>query len=301
MNYIILDLEWNNTYCKKKKGFFNEIIEIGAVKLNDRLEVTDTFSSFIKVQITKKLHSRVKELTHITNDDIVQGVPFSQTMSNFRKWVSSEPNIILTWGDTDIRVLIENFKYFNGISFIPFLSNFVNLQKYADAFLNVPDSQQISLAHAAEKLEINFEQESLHRALGDSMLTADIFKKIYNEHMLSSYTHVCDPAFYTRLSFKARYITDINHPLIDKSKMCCFCDCCGEACERISEWTLINKAFRSVFRCNKCKRKMRFTIRFKEFYDRVDVKFSAVPLIEKKEIKSVVAVESQSSQNNKEN
>ena len=26
MNYIIMDLEWNNTYCKKKKGFMNEIV-----------------------------------------------------------------------------------------------------------------------------------------------------------------------------------------------------------------------------------------------------------------------------------
>ena len=100
----------------------NEIIEIGAVKLDSNLEVIDTFSVFIKAQLGKKLHSRVKELTNITNDDISAGTPFSQAMSNFRKWVSHEDNIILTWGDTDIRVLIENFKYFNGISFIPFLN-----------------------------------------------------------------------------------------------------------------------------------------------------------------------------------
>ena len=56
-------------------------------------------------------------------------------MAKFRKWVGHEENIILTWGDTDIRVMIENFRYFNGISFIPFLSNYVNLQKvYLDPF-----------------------------------------------------------------------------------------------------------------------------------------------------------------------
>ncbi len=48
VNYIIMDLEWNNTYCKKKKGFMNEIIEIGAVKLNSNLDIVDTFSVFIK-------------------------------------------------------------------------------------------------------------------------------------------------------------------------------------------------------------------------------------------------------------
>ena len=102
VNYIIMDLEWNNTYCKKKKGFMNEIIEIGAVKLNSNLDVIDTFSVFIKAQLGKKLHARVRELTNITNDDISSGTPFSQTMALFRKWSSGNDTVILTWGDTSI-------------------------------------------------------------------------------------------------------------------------------------------------------------------------------------------------------
>ncbi len=291
MNYIIMDLEWNNTYCKKKKGFMNEIIEIGAVMLNEDLEVVDVFSTFIKAQLGKKLHSRVKELTNITNDDITTGVPFSQTMAQFRKWSAGSDNVILTWGDTDIRVLIENFKYFNGISFIPFLNNYVNLQKYAQAFMNISKADQIGLSAAAEKLGINVESYSLHRALDDSLLTADLFRKIYNKHMLASYTLPCDTSFYSKITFKPKVITDINSPLIDKSKMRCLCDVCGGGCERITEWRVINQAFRAVFLCKKCKRKIRFTIRFKEYYDRVDIKSSSVPFIEKKEI-SVVAKES---------
>ncbi|MBO5897134.1 MAG: exonuclease domain-containing protein [Clostridia bacterium] len=291
MNYIIMDLEWNNTYCKKKKGFMNEIIEIGAVMLNENLEIVDVFSTFIKAQLGKKLHSRVKELTNITNDDISTGVPFSQTMAQFRKWSAGNDNVILTWGDTDIRVLIENFKYFNGISFIPFLNNYVNLQKYAQAFMNISKADQIGLSAAAEKLGIDVNSYSLHRALDDSLLTADLFKKIYNEHMLASYTLTCDTSFYSKITFKPKVITDINSPLIDKSKMRCLCDVCGSGCERITEWRVINQAFRAIFYCKKCKRKIRFTIRFKEYYDRVDIKSSSVPFIEKKEI-TVVAKES---------
>ena len=291
MNYIIMDLEWNNAYCKKKKGFMNEIIEIGAVKLDDNLNVVDTFSMFIKAQLGKKLHSRVKELTNITNDDISSGTPFSQTMSLFRKWSSGPNTVFLTWGDTDIRVLIENFRYFNDISFIPFLSNYVNLQKYAQAFMNISKADQIGLSAAAEKLGINLENYSLHRALDDSLLTADLFKKIYNEQMFQSYMLCCDTSFYSKITFKPKVITDINSPLIDKSKMRCLCDVCGCPCERVTEWRVMNQAFRAVFLCKKCKRKIRFTIRFKEYYDRVDIKSSSVPFIEKKEI-SVVAVES---------
>ena len=233
MNYIIMDLEWNNTYCKKKKGFINEIIEIGAVKLDEELNQVDTFSLFIKAQLGKKLHTRVKELTNISNDDISTGTPFSQAMSEFRKWSAGENNVVLTWGDTDVRVLVENFRYFNGINFVPFLKNYVNLQNYTQAFLNISKADQIGLSTAAEKLNINTEQYSLHRAIDDSFLTADIFRKIFNKQMIISYTHACDNAFYLKLSFKPKVITDINSPLIDRSKMKCLCDVCGSSCEKL--------------------------------------------------------------------
>ncbi len=301
MNYIIMDLEWNNTYCKKKKGFINEIIEIGAVKLDEGLNQVDTFSLFIKAQLGKKLHTRVKELTNISNDDISTGTPFSQAMSEFRKWSAGENNVVLTWGDTDVRVLVENFRYFNGINFVPFLKNYVNLQNYTQAFLNISKADQIGLSTAAEKLNINTEQYSLHRAIDDSFLTADIFRKIYNKQMITSYTHACDNAFYLKLSFKPKVITDINSPLIDRSKMKCLCDVCGASCERISEWRVMNQSFRAIFQCKNCKRKIRFTIRFKEYYDRVDIKSSTIPFIDKKEIEQKNSAEIENSENEQNN
>ena len=56
MEFVILDLEWNGTYSKRKSGFFNEIIEFGAVKVNDRLCVEDTFSVVVKPQILSLIH-----------------------------------------------------------------------------------------------------------------------------------------------------------------------------------------------------------------------------------------------------
>ena len=297
MNFIIMDLEWNNTYCKKKKGFLNEIIEIGAVMLDENLNQIDTFSLFIKAQLGKKLHTRVKELTNISNDDISTGTPFSQAMAEFRKWSAGDDNVVLTWGDTDVRVLVENFRYFNGINFVPFLKNYVNLQNYAQAFMNISKADQIGLSNAAEKLGIPVENYSLHRAIDDSLLTADIFRKIYNQQMIASYTHICDNAFYLKLSFKPKVITDINSPLIDRSKMKCLCDVCGASCERITDWRVMNQSFRAIFQCTNCKRKIRFTIRFKEYYDRVDIKSSTVPFIDKKELEIKAQKEAEERQN----
>ena len=44
MNFIIFDLEWNNAYNYKLKRGMNEIIEIGAVKLDENLKVIDTLN-----------------------------------------------------------------------------------------------------------------------------------------------------------------------------------------------------------------------------------------------------------------
>ena len=172
LHYIILDLEWNNTYARRIKKCINEVIEVGAVMLDENLNIIDEFSCFIKAQIGKKLRNSVKNLTSITNEDIKQGILFTRAMSKFRDWVGSEENVVLTWSDSDIRVLIDNFKYLNGIDTIPFLSNYVNIQAYVQQKLNVPKSNQLGLSAAAEMLGIDETDFFHHRALDDSKLTA---------------------------------------------------------------------------------------------------------------------------------
>ena len=80
--------------------------------------------------------------------------------------------------------------------------------------------------------------------------------------------------------------------------MKCLCDVCGAGCERITDWRVMNQSFRAVFQCINCKRKIRFTIRFKEYYDRVDIKSSTVPFIDKKELELKVAEDNKQNDNN---
>ena len=96
MQYVVFDLEWNNVYGRKINGFINEIIEIGAVKLDEELNELSSFSSFVKPSIGKRLRGSVKELTHITNDDVLGGEPFTHVFSSFRKWIGAEPTVVLT-------------------------------------------------------------------------------------------------------------------------------------------------------------------------------------------------------------
>ncbi len=279
MQYIVFDLEWNNVYGRKIKGFINEIIEIGAVKLDENLNEISTFSSFVKPSIGKRLRGSVKKLTNITNDDVLGGEPFTQVFSTFRKWVGAQPTVMLTWGDGDIRVLIENYKYLNGIAFIPFLTDYVDLQTFVQRKVPTEKGQQIGLGKAAEALGIDDETYSHHRALDDSRLSAECFKRVFDVDDLHDYIKVCGTEFYAKLAFKPHPVSNLKSPLVDKKQLTYVCPDCQINAQRQKEWKYSNRFFRTVFRCPSCGKLTKVSVRFMKMYDRVDVKKTAVPYV----------------------
>ena len=70
MQYIVADLEWNGSYSKKAHGYFNEIIEIGAVRLSDKLEIEDHFDAVIRPRVSRKLSHWVTDLTGYTDEQL---------------------------------------------------------------------------------------------------------------------------------------------------------------------------------------------------------------------------------------
>lgn len=274
MFYVIMDLEWNNSYNKVKKCFVNEVLEIGAVLVDEELEVIDTFSVIIRSQLIKKLSGRVKNLTHISNEDMSSGVSFQRAISDFLKWIGGRNCIFMSWGNSDIRVLVDNFSMFCGMNTIPFLTQYVDLQKYCQEFIVGVGNQQIGLVNAAVHMGIDVSKCSFHRALEDSLLGLRCLKKCFNRDHLLNTAVICDSSFYQKLLFKSSVLTNINNPKVDKSKMKCDCPECKIPMKRLSDWRVINQSFNAVFFCKNCEKLYNFSIRFKEYYDRIDVRTS---------------------------
>lgn len=267
-----MDLEWNTAYCKKYDCFFNEIIEIGAVKLDENFNIKDSVSVIVKPQIGKKLRGRVKDLTHITNEDISLGISFEEAVKGFSEWLGDEESTFLTWGDGDIRVFSKNYEYFFNIEALPFIDNYADAQKYCQSFIDSPSGQQIGLASACEKLGVNPEDFSHHRALDDSLMTVECIKKVYDSTKLQKYIRKCDTVFYKKLSFKPYVIKDLNDPDIDRSKLKCVCDTCGGKVVKKKKWSFVNNSFRAEFYCPSCDKNFRVSVRYKRYFDRVEAK-----------------------------
>lgn len=280
MRYVVMDLEWNNTYCKKLCGFINEIIEIGAVMLDEDLNTIDTFSAIIKTQIGKKLQGRVKKLTNLTNEDIYSGDTFQSVMHNFGQWMGDEPAVILTWADGDIRTLLSNYRYYYDATIMPFCGMYADLQKYCQSFLDIPKSQQVGLSAAAELLGIDPSAYPHHRALDDSILSADCLRQVYEKEKLMSYAKECDIDFYKRLEYKPHVISNIDNPLVDKSLLSCRCIHCGEMARRETDWQFVNQYFRSEFFCENCGVQLKYCVRFKKHYDRLDIRHTTCEITE---------------------
>ena len=266
-----MDLEWNNSYMKSAQRFVNEIIEVGAVKLDENLNTVSTFSEIIKPVLSKKLRSRIKNLTNISNDDIKAGKPFATVIREFEKWVGDN-SVVLSWGDTDIRTLLTNIKCFLNKEDISFIRKYADLQRYCQNFINMENVQQAGLSYAAECLQIDAEKFPHHRALDDSLLSAECFKKTFNKEKLNEFIKECDEDFYARLAFHPYVIRKKDDPLIDKNVFNCVCDIGGGNVKVIKKWKFSNQSFRGIFYCGKCDREFRVSLRIKKFYDRIDIK-----------------------------
>lgn len=278
MEYIVLDLEFNAAYSKTRHRFVNEIIEFGAVKLDEQLNIIDKFSELVAPRISKKLNSHVSALTHITIEELKQSHnTFYHVMSKFRKFLGD--GVLMSWSNSDILVLTENYKYFYGNDKMSFIKYYVNLQKYCQRAIGYSDSShQMGLSACAGQLGLGFEDNALHRAYNDAELTAECFKALYDAELLKEYIHECNDEFYARMSFKNYNICDLRDPGVDRREMYFNCDKCGRRAFRRTKWRLKNKSFRAVFRCIACRRDFEGRIVFKRRFDHVEVIKKAVDI-----------------------
>ncbi|MBE6759411.1 MAG: D-alanine--D-alanine ligase [Ruminococcaceae bacterium] len=252
MKYIIIDLEWNGAPLYKTGGYFNEIIEIGAVRLDEQLRQVDTFQALVQPKIHKKLTGRVKRLTHISNDEVRNAKKFREIYRDFREWLGEEENCILTWGIGDILVLLENFDQLginNGISAI---HNYCDAQAICQRSLEIDSAKQPGLSAVAEQLGIPCDDMEMHRALDDSIVSAECLRRAWKQELFDELRSRVDEEFIRRITFKTVIISDLKNPLIDKGLFRQRCPGCNARMRRLGNINSRNRGFTVEYRCPQC-------------------------------------------------
>lgn len=184
MNYIIFDMEWNQPLVHKKRvmGLDGEIIQIGAIKANENLEIIDEINLAIHPFFYQKINKEIGELTGITQEDLDNAkLSFKDAILEFKKFIGND-SIFISWSFSDISML-EN-----------------NLDKYEMDKLWLPECYDAQIMFDDQEMgegrdfalnyalyHFNEKPESSHDALDDAKSTLKIFSHLDHEGELDNY------------------------------------------------------------------------------------------------------------------
>lgn len=246
--YVMFDLEWN---CSKRpaRHLPNEIIEIGAVKFNDKLQIIDTFSLLVKPRIYRVLHPKVQRLTKLCINDLRGGVPLLTAIQLFRNWISEPQFILCSWGKSDIDVLKENCLFYNPDCKFKWLKKYIDLQEYFSIGRN---QDSIGLKRAAQELNIAVNDYLLHSALGDAQLLSEIFLSTFDpEHIKYHIRNVSgSQRNFTPLSRST--ILNRSDRRLNRRKFIFNCPDCGKFMAQYHPWSIVNERFATFCKCSSC-------------------------------------------------
>lgn len=176
MDYIVMDLEWNqNPYGKNNyhSDIPFEIIEIGAVRVTENREIADSYQQVIRPRVYKRLHYKIQEITHFTEEELSHGKDFKRAIGEFLEWCGDD-YMFCTWGSMDLTELQKNMRHYKLERILEFPLFYVDLQKMFS--LRYDDGHmKRTLTSAVEYLEIP-EDKEFHRALSDAYYTAKVMQ-----------------------------------------------------------------------------------------------------------------------------
>ena len=269
MDYIVFDLEWNQSNTGREPEIEDlpfEIIEIGAVKLNNEMKFISEFSQLVKPKVYQELHYITRKLIHIQMEELQCGKPFPLVMDEFLEWCGKD-SIFCTWGPLDLVELQRNMRFYDmePLSDKPF--KFLDVQKLFSLAYEDGKTRR-NLEYAIDFLKID-KDIPFHRAFSDAYYTGKVLEKINNaevdreNRILSNYSFDVfnlpkkkKDEIYVTFDNYAKYISrefnDKSDILLDKTVMNTKCYICRKNNKRVIKWFTPNgKHYYCVSCCDK--------------------------------------------------
>ncbi|MCI7760108.1 MAG: exonuclease domain-containing protein [[Eubacterium] saphenum] len=260
MNFIILDLEWNQALnnamiVRSPVVLYGEIIQIGAVKTDENFNLLDKIKINVRPKFYKKMNPYVEKITGITREDLACGETFPQEFRRFAEWCGEEYRII-TWGFDDIGILCDNLRA-HGMDAV-FGRDYINLQLIFNR-QTAAEHLQCALSAAAEKLEIPIDVQ-VHDALNDAYLTYEVLKKLDMVKGVAEYAEMSSTA--AAVPIVKDYIekVDGDNMIRDRRLSAVNCPFCEEKMS-VREWFFSNR--RSCKTLAECKEHGVFLVKLK--------------------------------------
>ena len=188
MNYIVFDLEWNRpaderSVVQDPVHLHGEIVEIGAVKLDENFCQTEELRLYITPKHYPRMHHEIVLLTGISDKLLAeQGIPFPEAYRKFIDWCGDE-YAFMTWSMNDVPMLVDNM-ILHGLD-VSELPECYDVQRIF--------SREIMRSNTCYSLEtalalMKEQGEKAHDALHDAKNTAKICNHLELDQYLGEYT-----------------------------------------------------------------------------------------------------------------
>lgn len=180
MFHIFVDLEFmdgDRKFRKLPKFCRKEIIQFGAVVLDDNFQEVDSFNSYVKPQCSLKLKKHFTEFTGITDEQAFGAPVFEEVLQSFCEWCLKfgSERIIYEWSTTDLHQILFEVRAKElepSAEEAEVLQDWQDAQKiYGDA---VETDTQIALETAVWTMGEGIDGR-LHDALWDARNTSRVF------------------------------------------------------------------------------------------------------------------------------
>ena len=190
MQFIVLDLEWNQAlsgkpYKRDDLTLAGEIIQIGAVKLDDSMHIVDSLRICVAPKYYKKMHWSVKKLTGISTQSLADGLTFPDAFEQLSAFCGEE-YAFLTWGPDDLPMLRSNLRL-HKIQYTEPIPWYDMQKIYAKVVHG--EKRQYSLADALAHFAIS-DTYPAHDALNDALNTAMLCPHIQLEESVANYDNL---------------------------------------------------------------------------------------------------------------
>lgn len=180
MRSIFVDFEMNpvNMEYEQERLISNyEIIEIGAVMLDENNHRISEFKQYLKPSYNEAVEERITGLTGITTEMLEDKPDFNSAIMEYFEWCGDTEEIeaIYSWSDNDYRQVVNEMKLKNiepDERIQALLDKWSDFQKTFSGLVGL--DKPMALAKAIEAVGREFIGEA-HDALTDAVNTAELY------------------------------------------------------------------------------------------------------------------------------
>lgn len=179
MKYAVIDLEM----CKVPKGYkkfgykwCQEIIQIGAVLLDEDHEIVDEFNTYVRPEYGK-VDWFIENLTGISQADVIGAPSFKEAIEMFLDWLPADDVRCVSWSTSDPKQFVHEVvaKDINDDRLEIIFANWIDCQRRFGDKMGRKNAYGLEEALIAADI---IPEGRVHDGLADAYNTAMLFAKL---------------------------------------------------------------------------------------------------------------------------